>query len=76
MKKKEMLNTLLEEYFNLRDIWDVFVEHERDLRKDSSFKEAERVHKFRIEYAQNCSTYEHIITTLFDVDAFQMWLDK
>lgn len=76
MTKKEMLNTLLNEYFSHRDAWDSIVDYERYLRENGSLKQAERAHKLRIEYAQDCSTYEHIITTLFDVDAFQLWLDR
>lgn len=76
MTKKEMLDTLLDEYFNKRYSCDVMKDYERELREGGSITQADHACILRHNIAQDCVTYEHIIMILFGIDAFDMWINS
>lgn len=73
MTKKQMLKSLTNQYFELKDNWMWFRDMSKDESKDMSFRNACK--DIARDYHSESETIARIAKEFFDVDLFEMWLD-
>lgn len=74
MTKKQMLESLTEQYFELKDSWFWFRNKSKDESENASFRATCKA--IASDNHKEAETIARIASEFFDVDLFELWLNK